>query len=99
MFVSCLSSYPRLSNSYKSKGHITRYLGFSAAIFVTTSLALGLGAWSAFYNLFRAGPDPKSYIDALRVNMADDHLQRLVFVNGVSGSITVILTDVLLAST
>ncbi|KAH6904103.1 hypothetical protein BKA70DRAFT_1298456 [Coprinopsis sp. MPI-PUGE-AT-0042] len=66
MVIDSISTYSTMPQE-RRKGHL-RFLVFSCAILVAGSITLAFDLWEVFGNLFTAGPDGKSYIEAYRRN-------------------------------
>jgi hypothetical protein len=94
MVFSSFSTFFKLSKE-KRKGHL-RFLVFSVALLSMTSVAWSLQVWGVFRNLFRAGPDPKSYVEAFRADGMNEMVRRAQIVTVACTDATIIAADVLM---
>ncbi|KAH6912327.1 hypothetical protein BKA70DRAFT_1267208 [Coprinopsis sp. MPI-PUGE-AT-0042] len=78
------------------KGHL-HFVTFSCILLAVSSTSLVLDIWVVFNNLFKAGPNGRSYIEVFRQDSENNALmRRVLIVCGAMGDLTVVAGDILL---
>ncbi|KAH6912301.1 hypothetical protein BKA70DRAFT_1423009 [Coprinopsis sp. MPI-PUGE-AT-0042] len=85
-----------LNMSAESRRGRLRFLFFGCGILLTNSIHLVLNNMQVFRNLFRAGPDGRSYIAAFRKDSEDTSLRCSMLIDAAMNDATIILGNTIL---